>query len=734
VKAVDIVIPVYDGLEETKSCIESVLATVTGSNVRVVLVNDCSPNPAISQLLRDIADQYAVVELLENEANLGFVATANRGMQYADGRDVLLLNSDVEVAGDWLQQLHDAAWAQDKVGSVTPFSNNATICSFPNFCKDNELLFGSDVQQLHSYFSRTFSSQDMFQVPTGVGFCMYIRRDCLQQVGYFDVDTFGRGYGEENDWCQRAQAAGWPNYHLASCFVYHKGGVSFAEEHSPRIAKAQEILDKKYPAYHADVQRYIADDPAKGCRTDALIQLFAAQQRPKIAFVSHKLGGGAQQHVDELARLYAGDALFVQITPDTDGVSVTLSFFECGTRLQDGLYLEVDREYDKLTGLLKQLGVGRLHFHHTMGLHPRLWRLSDALGCEYDLTIHDYFLINGNPTLTDGDACFVTDGRADFDEACARHYPLPEGVSAQQWRENQRLLVEGASRVIFPSQDCRQRFERYFQISHPVVAWHPDYQQSQPYPQPVWSGDQARPLRVLVLGAISREKGADVLEQVAASLGGKDIEFHLLGYAYRALEGGVVTHGPYSNERVYELVQAIAPDVVWYPALWPETYSYTLSVALHQGLPVVVPDIGAFVERVTGRGLSVIRPWDTSIEQWADFFAQLHENGERAMVSNASAGASAVPGDVGDFYCGAYLAPVAAIAGEVDAVLINDLRGNLHAGLPELTRRERILGRIWSLSRSPLVAKAISLVPFSLQRALKRRLSSRPMHDIVRGE
>jgi glycosyltransferase involved in cell wall biosynthesis len=457
--------------------------------------------------------------------------------------------------------------------------------------------------------------------------------------------------------------------------------------------------------------------------------LFARQVRPKVAFVSHKLGGGAQQHVNELAALYASDALFLQITPDEDGATVTLSVFDQGQRLQDGLYFDVEREYDKLVSLLRELGVGHVHFHHTMGLHPRLWVLAAALGCKHDLTIHDYYLVNGNPTLTDKDARFVADDAVDFDQRCAQHYPLPEGVSGDDWRRNQKLLVEGADRVIFPSRDCALRFGRYFDMAQPCVAFHPDYQTSQPYPEARWKFDCGRPLRVLVIGAISREKGADLLEQVADSLADENIEFHLLGYAYRGLNATTITHGPYDNDRVYELVAAIDPDIVWFPALWPETYSYTLSIALHMGLPVVVPDIGAFGERVLARPYSLVQSWDSTVPEWRTLWQKL-ANGE--AMPGAGEGEAAPSAQDASFYAGSYLAAVPARGGELLNETLSSLSQNLHAGVPQLTNRERVLNRIWRLSRRPLVAKMISIVPFRMQQAVKRRLSSRPMHDIVR--
>jgi glycosyltransferase involved in cell wall biosynthesis len=554
-------------------------------------------------------------------------------------------------------------------------------------------------------------------------------------VGYFDEATFGKGYGEENDWCQRAERAGWRNLHLANCFVYHEGGVSFGAEQQARVDRAQQLLAAKHPRYAGKVEGFLAKDPARSWRGRALLSLVAAQDLPKLLMVSHKLGGGALQHVEELAALYRGDAILLHLTPEREGESVVLSCYDGSRRLQDGLHFEVPRDYDKLLSLLAELGVGRIHYHHTMGLPPRLWLLAQDLGCGYDLTVHDYYLINGNPTLTDGDARFVSEQREDFDQRCADHYPLPVGVDAAQWRDSQRLLVENADRVIFPSVDTQRRFCKFFTVKAAVTAWHPDYGASQPYPPPRWRMPADRPLRVLVLGALSREKGADLMEAVATGMAGEPgLEFHLLGYAYRALNSQVITHGPYQNSEVYELVERIDPDLVWYPALWPETYSYTLSIALHCGLPLVAPDIGAFPERLAGRPLTTIAPWSTAVPEWLAFWAEV-------VASRGLPAATGITPEQDwskavdlDFYPGGYLQEVPSRRGELAAATLAGLDNNYYLQPSGLSNSEKLLRGIWRLSRTPLVASCVALIPFRLKQSFKRRLSSRPMHDIVHKE
>uniref|UniRef100_A0A2K1QFC6 Glycosyltransferase 2-like domain-containing protein n=1 Tax=Populus trichocarpa TaxID=3694 RepID=A0A2K1QFC6_POPTR len=279
---VDIIVPVYRGLDDTRNCVESVLASRSEAAWRLIVINDASPEPAVTAWLRERAGLEPRILLLENEENLGFVGTVNRGMALSDAHDVLLLNSDTVVANDWLDRIRRAAYGDARIASVTPFSNNATICSYPRFCEGNELPAGLDTAAMDSLCARTNPGQ-VVDVPTGVGFCMYIRRDCLQSVGLFDTENFGKGYGEENDFCQRAAAAGWRNLHLLDTFVLHTGGVSFGESKSPRERAAMETMRRLHPRYEAEVMAFVQQDPARTARLAldvARIQEQAAQGAP----------------------------------------------------------------------------------------------------------------------------------------------------------------------------------------------------------------------------------------------------------------------------------------------------------------------------------------------------------------------------------------------------------------------------------------------------------------------
>ncbi|MCC8987036.1 MAG: glycosyltransferase, partial [Candidatus Contendobacter sp.] len=177
---VDVIIPVYRGLAETRACLLSVLSSQRSVPHEIIVIDDASPEPALTDYLRELAAAGRIT-LLRNAQNLGFVQTVNRGMALHEERDVVLLNSDTEVAGDWLDRLTQCAYSAPDIGTVTPFSNNATICSYPQTCADNALPPGYTVETLNALFRRVNTGQSV-PIPTAVGFCMYIRRDCLRTV------------------------------------------------------------------------------------------------------------------------------------------------------------------------------------------------------------------------------------------------------------------------------------------------------------------------------------------------------------------------------------------------------------------------------------------------------------------------------------------------------------------------------------------------------------------------
>lgn len=290
---IDVVIPVYRGASETRRCIESVLTQPQKIAHTVVVIDDATPESAIAAYLDELA-AAGRIELHRNAGNLGFVRSVNRGMALHADRDVVLLNSDTEVAGDWLDRLHAAATSAPDVATATPFSNNATICSYPFEGWGSGLPGTLGLAAVDGLFAGANRGR-ILDLPTAVGFCMYIRRDCLVQIGAFDAERFGRGYGEENDFCMRALKAGRRHVLAADVYVYHEGSVSFSEERFALMKAATTALLEAHPDYTRRVHEFIIADPAAPLR--------AAVDNARVAFGAEEARQVLAEREEERKRL-----------------------------------------------------------------------------------------------------------------------------------------------------------------------------------------------------------------------------------------------------------------------------------------------------------------------------------------------------------------------------------------------------------------------------------------------
>jgi GT2 family glycosyltransferase/2-polyprenyl-3-methyl-5-hydroxy-6-metoxy-1,4-benzoquinol methylase len=506
---VDVIVPVYRGLEDTQRCILSALASPCQTAWHLVVINDCSPEPEVSQWLREIAAQEPRITLLENEENLGFVATVNRGMCLHPDRDVLLLNSDTEVANDWLDRIQRAAYSRPQVASVTPFSNNATICSYPRFCEGNELPAGWTTAQLDLLCAQHLAGQTV-EVPTGIGFCMYIRRACLDQVGLFDVENFGKGYGEENDFCVRAENAGWVNLHNLDTFVRHAGGVSFGDSKSEREMLAMQTIRRLHPQYERDVQTFVQRDPARQARLILDLARLTSDDRLTILNVIHNRAGGSLRHLDDLAKALSNRVQFLTLIPLNGGVNLRLhgqaeSFVLQWPSLDDA-------PWNRLVHTLRSLRVSHVHYHHLLGHQPKIALLHEALQITHDFTAHDYYSFCPQISLTDENDRYCGESGLDQCARCVQKRPAPDGLSIIEWRARSSVFLQSARHVITPSPDTWKRMHQFTPQAHVVLAPHSDLVPSRMVPDPKPNKlSTERPMKVVLLGGFSKIKGRDTL-------------------------------------------------------------------------------------------------------------------------------------------------------------------------------------------------------------------------------
>jgi GT2 family glycosyltransferase len=264
-----VIVPVHNAFDALGPCLEALLTTIP-ANTPLLLIDDASTDPAVLPLLAEFTTRGGSSwRLIQQRENRGFVATANLGMRSCTS-DVVLLNSDTIPAGRWLEGLCDCAASVERLATATPWTNNGEIVSLPEFCQANPLP--PNPQNFASVL-RGCIDPEYPEIPTAVGFCMYITRNSIDTIGYFDEETFGHGYGEENDFSMRARAAGLRNVLCDNAWVGHVGNQSFGPKGLRPDNQSMQRLLEKHAGYREIIDNYIAADPLQERRSQIILQL-----------------------------------------------------------------------------------------------------------------------------------------------------------------------------------------------------------------------------------------------------------------------------------------------------------------------------------------------------------------------------------------------------------------------------------------------------------------------------
>lgn len=257
---VQILLPVYNAPDDLDACLASLVRTTPDTSV--LLADDASPDPRVAEVVARYARQLKLRHVRRAQ-NMGFVGNVNQGLRETAPDDVVLLNSDTVTTPGWLERLLVCAASDPRIATATPWSNNAEICSFPTFCEAGPVP--ENLDEL-AEAAHTAGAPEYPDLPTAVGFCMFLRRAAVDAVGDLDRATFGRGYGEENDFCLRAAAHGWRHVLCDDAYVAHRGGASFRPEGFAPGGENLARLNARYPGYNALIAAFILRDPLKPLR------------------------------------------------------------------------------------------------------------------------------------------------------------------------------------------------------------------------------------------------------------------------------------------------------------------------------------------------------------------------------------------------------------------------------------------------------------------------------------
>ncbi len=596
---VDVVVPVFRGLQTTLACLHSVLPTLPPGS-RLHVVDDAGPDPALAGALDGLAAAGRIV-LHRLPRNLGFPGAANAGLRAASGRDAVLLNSDTLVPPGWLEALADAAHSAPDIASACPLSNDATILSYPDVAGGNPV---PDPAAFHA-LARRANGAATVEIPVAVGFCMFIRRDSLDAVGPLREDLWAQGYGEENDWCLRARHRGWRHVAAPGCFVAHHGGASFGPARRHLMARNAAVLERLHPGYGALVAGWAAQDPLGPARRRMdLLRWHAGRQRAAAALVTHGGRGGVDRVVQaRAAALRAAGVRPVVLRPDGDATAV-------GDADTPNLRFRLPAEWGGLLRLLRADRVRSVELHHTLGHSPEILGLAGRLGVPQDVFVHDYASFCARIALVPEHSYCGEPPVSGCEHCVADHGSnLEEDITPTQLVARSAATLAASRRVVTPAADVAARLRRHFPaVRAEVQPWEDDGGIAPPPPT-------RSPVRHLcVVGGIGVGKGYEVLLGCVrdAALRRLPLRFTVAGHTAddeRMLAAGpVFVTGFYREEEAVELIRAQDADLAFLPSVWPETWCFTLGQAWRAGLRAAVFDLGVPAERVRRTGWGQLLP------------------------------------------------------------------------------------------------------------------------------
>ncbi|MBQ9518539.1 MAG: glycosyltransferase, partial [Firmicutes bacterium] len=484
-------------------------------------------------------------------------------------------------------------------------------CSFPDFCADNEIFMGLSVDEIDSVFMHFDPKYTV--MPTGVGFCMGMNRNVIEKIGALDAETFYKGYGEENDWCQRAIRAGFKNVQVENLFVYHKHGASFPSEDKKRyIERNLKLINERYPNYGPDVEKYIKADPVRPYREYAKLLLMPKKVNKNAVIFDHAWGGGANSYSkrrinNEISKgngvinvIFEGSGMYAKYIT---------AFGETGFAL-DG-YAALDKYID-IVGNVDHIVINELvscddiypALEYILALKYRLGAKLYMLGHDFYSCCPSLYLINKDgkhcfkPETSICEGCIGENGDS-FNKKC---------TSITTWRKNWGSFLSCCDEITVFSENSKGYFTHFYpELKNIKVLPHTvDYiPKIPPYPT-----DKDR-LTIGILGNFMRTKGSRVVIGMQEIIDKKHLPVDIVVIGENL---DTVSHsslkvlGRYKPADIPDIFRENKIDIVFIASVWPETFSYTTQEVINMDVPVACFDIGAPAERISKYDKGLIIP------------------------------------------------------------------------------------------------------------------------------
>jgi GT2 family glycosyltransferase len=239
-----------------RDCLQSIKDKVSVPNLEIIVVDNASTDGSVQMVRADFPEVVLVV----NQTNVGFGAANNQAFRVAQGKKILMLNSDTKVLTD-LAPLLDILDRRSDIGLLgckilNDDGSIQLLCARPFPTIGNKLI--NYIRIGFPLSTKFLGRQDGYsdwdyaderEVDVILGAFMMFRREVLETIGELDYKTFFM-YAEDVDWCKKAHLAGLKVIYSPVATILHYGNKSSVQIPGKTGYLRVQSLARYFDRYH----------------------------------------------------------------------------------------------------------------------------------------------------------------------------------------------------------------------------------------------------------------------------------------------------------------------------------------------------------------------------------------------------------------------------------------------------------------------------------------------------
>ena len=330
---------------------------------------------------------------------------------------------------------------------MTPLSNNGEFTSFPIPNIANPIPSLKEIKRIDKIAAKTNANR-IVDIPSGIGFCLYVTRACLDAVGPLS-EEFGPGYLEDADFCLRAREQQFRSVCAPSVYVGHAGSKSFGGEKRSLVVRNLRILEQRFPNHRFECATFMAADPLRTAREAIERVLVATPRHPRLLVTgTGAIAEVARERARKLAPK-AGHVMILEVSHSVDGARVKLVNPDGGVPQSLEFALADSKERKALVELLQSMQPSRIEILDPANVPFQLVDLLLGLRTTYDIFVADAGLLGPRDRAAFGRSATSPDR----DEKQVASKGIAGAGSEQDdkdWLDRWRTIAAGARRILAP--------------------------------------------------------------------------------------------------------------------------------------------------------------------------------------------------------------------------------------------------------------------------------------------